>query len=85
MIAWSGLISIESRALIEWSGLMSIESRASICIHPQVRLAEKDAQLMGGFGEMSRLRDLEDDLCIPAMIMMPRSRDVRIGRWNRAE
>ena len=43
----------------------------------QVKLAEKDAQLMGGFGEMSRLRDLDDDLGIP-MVTMPRSRDVSV-------
>ena len=44
-----------------------------MCLPTQVRLAEKDAQLMGGFGEMSRLRDMEDDLGIP-MVMMPPSR-----------
>ena len=33
------------------------------------KLAEKDAQLMGGFGEMSRLRDIEDDLGIPMAVM----------------
>jgi hypothetical protein len=45
-----------------------------VCMHViiQVKLAEKDAQLMGGFGDMSRLKDLDDDLGIP-MIMMPPS------------
>lgn len=36
----------------------------------KIKLSEKDAALMGGFGDISRLRDLDDDLGIP-MIMMP--------------
>jgi hypothetical protein len=36
------------------------------------KLAEKDAALMGGFGDMHRLRDPDDDLGIP-MVTMPTS------------
>jgi hypothetical protein len=34
------------------------------------KLAEKDAALMGGFGGAHRLRDTDDDLGIP-MLLMP--------------
>jgi hypothetical protein len=36
------------------------------------RLAEKDAQLMGGFGSPARLIDLEDDLGIPRVYVSHR-------------
>ena len=44
----------------------------------KVKLAEKDAQLMGGFGDMSRLKNMDDDLGIP-MVVMPLSQ-VRVHR-----
>jgi len=35
------------------------------------KLAEKDAQLMGGFGDVTRLRNLDDNLGIPMVLLPP--------------
>eukprot|EP00798_Chlamydomonas_sp_ICE-L_P001243 gene1243-32591_t len=35
------------------------------------KLAEKDAQLMGGFGDLGRLNDMDDDLGIPMVVIPP--------------
>ncbi|KAG1661151.1 hypothetical protein FOA52_002526 [Chlamydomonas sp. UWO 241] len=45
------------------------------------KLAEKDAALMGGFGDMHRLRDPDDDLGIP-MVTMPTSQGSQRGHAN---